>query len=29
VQTRGLGPGDAARRAMMGDISGDMGGGDD
>jgi len=29
VQTRGMGPGDAVRRAMMGDISGDMGGGDD
>jgi DNA-directed RNA polymerase subunit omega len=28
VQLRGL-PGDAARRAMMGDISADLGGGDD
>ena len=29
VQTRGLSPGDAARRAMFGDISADLGGGDD
>jgi DNA-directed RNA polymerase subunit omega len=29
VQTRGVGPGDAARRAMLGDISADLGGGDD
>jgi hypothetical protein len=29
VQTRGLSPGDAARRAMFGDISSDLGGGDD
>ena len=29
VQLRGNIPGDAARRAMMGDISGDIGGGDD
>jgi DNA-directed RNA polymerase subunit omega len=28
VQTRG-GPGDPARRAMFGDVSGDIGGGDD
>jgi DNA-directed RNA polymerase subunit omega len=29
VQARGISPGDAARRAMMGDISSDLGGGDD
>jgi DNA-directed RNA polymerase subunit omega len=29
VQTRGLTAGDAARRAMLGDISSDLGGGDD
>ena len=29
VQTRGMGPGDIARRAMLGDISADLGGGDD
>jgi DNA-directed RNA polymerase subunit omega len=29
VQTRGLSPGDIARRAMLGDISADLGGGDD
>jgi len=29
VQTRGPSTGDAARRAMLGDISGDLGGGDD
>ena len=29
VQARGLTPGDAARRAMLGDISADLGGGDD
>ena len=29
VQTRGLPPGDAARRAMLGDISSDLGGGGD
>jgi DNA-directed RNA polymerase subunit omega len=29
VQTRGLSPGDAARRAMLGDISADLGGSDD
>ena len=29
VQTRGLTASDAARRAMLGDISGDLGGGDD
>jgi DNA-directed RNA polymerase subunit omega len=29
VQTRGLTPGDAARRANLGDVSGDVGGGDD
>lgn len=29
VQARGLSAGDAARRAMMGDISADLGGGDD
>ena len=29
VQTRGLSAGDAARRAMLGDISADLGGGDD
>ena len=29
VQARGLSAGDAARRAMLGDISGDLGGGDD
>ena len=29
VQTRGLSASDAARRAMLGDISSDLGGGDD
>ena len=29
VQARGLSAGDAARRAMLGDISADLGGGDD
>ena len=29
VQTRGMSPGDVARRAMLGDISSDLGGGDD
>jgi DNA-directed RNA polymerase subunit omega len=29
VQTRGLTAGDMARRAMLGDISADLGGGDD
>jgi DNA-directed RNA polymerase subunit omega len=29
VQTRGLSPSDAARRAMFGDISSDLGGSDD
>jgi DNA-directed RNA polymerase subunit omega len=29
VQTRGINTGDAVRRAMMGDISADLGGGDD
>lgn len=29
VQARGLSAGDAARRAMLGDISSDLGGGDD
>jgi DNA-directed RNA polymerase subunit omega len=29
VQTRGLSAGDAARRAMLGDISADLGGGDE
>jgi DNA-directed RNA polymerase subunit omega len=29
VQTRGYTAGDAARRAMLGDISSDLGGGDD
>jgi DNA-directed RNA polymerase subunit omega len=29
VQARGVGPTDAARRAMMGDISADLGAGDD
>jgi DNA-directed RNA polymerase subunit omega len=29
VQTRGLTAADAARRAMLGDVSGDLGGGDD
>ncbi|SRR5260370_41152594 len=29
VQTRGNHPGDIVRRAMMGDISGDLGGGSD
>jgi DNA-directed RNA polymerase subunit omega len=29
VQTRGSGPADAVRRAMLGDISADLGGGDD
>ena len=29
VQTRGLTAGDAARRAILGDISADIGGGDD
>ena len=29
VQTRGLSAGDVARRAMLGDISSDLGGGDD
>jgi DNA-directed RNA polymerase subunit omega len=29
VQMRGAGPGDAERRAMMGDISADLGGSDD
>ena len=29
VQTRGLSPSDAARRAMLGDISSDLGGGED
>jgi DNA-directed RNA polymerase subunit omega len=29
VQTRGMSAGDMARRAMMGDISADLGGGDD
>jgi DNA-directed RNA polymerase subunit omega len=29
VQARGITPGDAARRAMLGDISADLGGGDD
>ena len=29
VQTRGLSASDAARRAMLGDISADLGGGDD
>jgi DNA-directed RNA polymerase subunit omega len=29
VQTRGLAAGDIARRAMLGDISADLGGGDD
>ena len=28
VQSRGMTAGDAARRAMMGDVSGDLGGGD-
>ena len=29
VHARGTNTGDAARRAMLGDISGDLGGGDD
>jgi DNA-directed RNA polymerase subunit omega len=29
IQARGVNPGDAARRAMLGDISGDVGSGDD
>ena len=29
VQARGMSPGDIARRAMLGDISADLGGGDD
>jgi DNA-directed RNA polymerase subunit omega len=29
VQTRGMSAGDMARRAMLGDISSDLGGGDD
>jgi DNA-directed RNA polymerase subunit omega len=29
IQTRGFGHGDATRRAMMGDVSSDLGGGDD
>jgi DNA-directed RNA polymerase subunit omega len=29
VQTRGMSAGDVARRAMLGDISADLGGGDD
>lgn len=29
VQTRGMNPGDVARRAMLGDISSELGGGDD
>ena len=29
VQPRGLSPQDAARRAMLGDVSGSLGGGDD
>jgi DNA-directed RNA polymerase subunit omega len=29
VQTRGIGPNDLTRRAMYGDISADLGGGDD
>ena len=29
VQTRGMPPSDATRRAMLGDISSDLGGGDD
>jgi DNA-directed RNA polymerase subunit omega len=29
VQARGMLPGDVARRAMLGDISSDLGGGDD
>jgi DNA-directed RNA polymerase subunit omega len=29
VQARGIGPSDAVRRAMAGDISSDLGGGDD
>ena len=29
VQTRGAGAGDIARRAMLGDISADLGGGED
>ncbi len=29
IQTRGMSPNDIARRAMLGDISADLGGGDD
>ena len=29
IQTRGMSPGDVARRAMLGDISTDLGGSDD
>jgi DNA-directed RNA polymerase subunit omega len=29
VATRGVGPSEAARRAMLGDVSADLGGGDD
>ena len=29
VQTRNYSPGDVARRAMLGDVSGNLGGGDD